>query len=171
MEKRVETVAEGTARMERIQVTKRVQRSLIMRVSIFILAHTVFHSTFPPFFPPSLPFSLPPSLPPSLLFHLPYMLFPPSFLLPYPGDELLMDSKETTPTKPKSTARKEIVFCEATKQMMIRKLPPVLTLHLKRFLQDGRRLRKNGRHISFPTVLNLSPFCTTDCQVSSSQPR
>ena len=52
----------------------------------------------------------------------------------------------------------ELVFCDATKQLLVRHLPPVLTLHLKRFLQEGRRLRKNGCHIEFPDLLDMAPL-------------
>ena len=57
------------------------------------------------------------------------------------------------------------VFCDATKQLLIKTLPLVLTLHLKRFLQDGRRCRKNGRYISFPSLLDMAPYCVSDCKV------
>ena len=67
--------------------------------------------------------------------------------------------------KPKGK-ESDIVFCEATKQLLIEKPPPLFTLHLKRFIQNGRRLRKNNRHVSFPTVLDISPFCVDDCKVS-----
>ena len=59
----------------------------------------------------------------------------------------------------------ELVFCDATKQLLVRHLPPVLTLHLKRFLQEGRRLRKNGCHIEFPDLLDMAPYCVDHCQV------
>lgn len=59
-----------------------------------------------------------------------------------------------------------VVFSEATKQFLIERLPLVLTLNLKRFVQHGRRLQKNSRHISFPISLNVAPFCTESCKVS-----
>ena len=58
-----------------------------------------------------------------------------------------------------------VVFSEATKQLLIKTPPLVLNLHLKRFLQSGRHLRKNNRHISFPTLLDMRPFCIPHCQV------
>ena len=60
-----------------------------------------------------------------------------------------------------------MVFTDATKQLLIKSLPPVLTLHLKRFLQEGRRLRKNGRPIAFPALLDMAPYCVADCKVPS----
>ena len=78
-----------------------------------------------------------------------------------------MDSTpELTPErKATDEAKEEPVFRDATKQLLIKSLPPVLTLHMKRFLQDGRRLRKNGRHIDFPEILDVAPFCNPDCKV------
>lgn len=58
------------------------------------------------------------------------------------------------------------MFSEATKQFLIESLPLVLTLNLKRFVQHGRRLQKNSRHISFPTLLDMAPFSTDSCKVS-----
>ena len=80
------------------------------------------------------------------------------------GDGLLTTGSEASLKKSKSPSE-EVVFSDATKQLMIKTLPPVLTLHLKRFLQEGRRLRKNGRHVTFPPILDLAPFCMTDCRV------
>jgi hypothetical protein len=73
--------------------------------------------------------------------------------------ELTPERKATEEAK-----EEEPVFRDATKQLLIKSLPPVLTLHMKRFLQDGRRLRKNGRHIDFPEILDVAPFCIPDCE-------
>ena len=51
------------------------------------------------------------------------------------------------------------VFTDATKQMLVWQPPSVLTLHLKRFEQVGRGLRKVNKHIEFPLQLDLSSFC------------
>ncbi|CAI8048684.1 Ubiquitin carboxyl-terminal hydrolase 45 [Geodia barretti] len=67
------------------------------------------------------------------------------------SDTAMDSTPELTPErKATDEAKEEPVFRDATKQLLIKSLPPVLTLHMKRFLQDGRRLRKNGRHIDFP---------------------
>ncbi|EFJ07908.1 hypothetical protein SELMODRAFT_2225, partial [Selaginella moellendorffii] len=51
---------------------------------------------------------------------------------------------------------------KATKRLVIRKAPPVLTVHLKRFAQDMRgRLSKLTGHVAFDELLNLSPFLST----------
>lgn len=61
----------------------------------------------------------------------------------------------------KSTGKKcEPVYTSARKQMLISSLPPVITLHLKRFHQAGMNLRKVNRHVDFPLVLDLAPFCS-----------
>ncbi|XP_073087543.1 ubiquitin carboxyl-terminal hydrolase 16 isoform X3 [Manis javanica] len=56
------------------------------------------------------------------------------------------------------------VYTNAKKQMLISLAPPVLTLHFKRFQQAGFNLRKVNRHIKFPEVLDLAPFCTLKCK-------
>ncbi|XP_004713153.1 ubiquitin carboxyl-terminal hydrolase 16 isoform X2 [Echinops telfairi] len=56
------------------------------------------------------------------------------------------------------------VYTNAKKQMLISLAPPVLTLHLKRFQQAGFNLRKVNRHIKFPEILDLAPFCTLKCK-------
>ncbi|XP_012512836.1 PREDICTED: ubiquitin carboxyl-terminal hydrolase 16 isoform X2 [Propithecus coquereli] len=56
------------------------------------------------------------------------------------------------------------VYTNAKKQMLISLAPPVLTLHLKRFQQAGFNLRKVNKHIKFPEILDLAPFCTLKCK-------
>ncbi|NXC43102.1 UBP16 hydrolase, partial [Penelope pileata] len=59
---------------------------------------------------------------------------------------------------------KKYVYTNAKKQMLISLAPPILTLHLKRFQQAGFNLRKVNRHIKFPEVIDLAPFCTVKCK-------
>ncbi|XP_022081672.1 ubiquitin carboxyl-terminal hydrolase 16-like [Acanthaster planci] len=59
---------------------------------------------------------------------------------------------------------KKIVYTDASKQLLIHQPPSILTLHLKRFQQVGYSLRKITRHINFPLVLDLAPFCSTSCK-------
>ncbi|KFQ18383.1 Ubiquitin carboxyl-terminal hydrolase 16, partial [Merops nubicus] len=61
-------------------------------------------------------------------------------------------------------SEKKYVYTNATKQMLISLVPPILTLHLKRFHQAGFNLRKVSRHIKFPEVIDLAPFCTAKCK-------
>uniref|UniRef100_A0A674E6U2 Ubiquitin carboxyl-terminal hydrolase n=1 Tax=Salmo trutta TaxID=8032 RepID=A0A674E6U2_SALTR len=63
----------------------------------------------------------------------------------------------------KSTSS-EKVYTSARKQMLISSLPPVVTLHLKRFHQAGMNLRKVNRHVNFPLILDLAPFCSASCK-------
>ncbi|XP_009471758.1 PREDICTED: ubiquitin carboxyl-terminal hydrolase 16 isoform X2 [Nipponia nippon] len=61
-------------------------------------------------------------------------------------------------------SEKKHVYTNAKKQMLISLAPPILTLHLKRFQQAGFNLRKVNRHIKFPEVIDLAPFCTVKCK-------
>lgn len=61
---------------------------------------------------------------------------------------------------------KKNVYTDALKQMLISCPPPVLTLHLKRFQQNGFSLCKVNRHVHFPMVLDLAPFCAAHCKTS-----
>jgi ubiquitin carboxyl-terminal hydrolase 16/45 len=56
------------------------------------------------------------------------------------------------------------VYSVATKQLLLHSLPPVLTLHLKRFEQVGYGLRKISECVPFPFVLDVTPFCTEKCK-------
>ncbi|XP_051575550.1 ubiquitin carboxyl-terminal hydrolase 45 isoform X3 [Myxocyprinus asiaticus] len=58
----------------------------------------------------------------------------------------------------------EKMYTSARKQMLISALPPVVTLHLKRFHQAGMNLRKVNRHVDFPLILDLAPFCSATCK-------
>ncbi|XP_076837242.1 ubiquitin carboxyl-terminal hydrolase 45 [Brachyhypopomus gauderio] len=60
--------------------------------------------------------------------------------------------------------KSEKVYTSARKQMLISALPPVVTLHLKRFHQAGMNLRKVNRHVDFPLILDLTPFCSASCK-------
>ncbi|XP_051999895.1 ubiquitin carboxyl-terminal hydrolase 45-like [Xyrauchen texanus] len=65
----------------------------------------------------------------------------------------------------------EKVYTSARKQMLISSLPPVVTLHLKRFHQAGMNLRKVNRHVDFPLTLDLAPFCSATCKNLGSEER
>lgn len=64
----------------------------------------------------------------------------------------------------RSDKKAEKVYTSARKQMLISALPPVVTLHLKRFHQAGMNLRKVNRHVDFPLMLDLAPFCSANCK-------
>uniref|UniRef100_A0A8C5C4G6 Ubiquitin carboxyl-terminal hydrolase n=1 Tax=Gadus morhua TaxID=8049 RepID=A0A8C5C4G6_GADMO len=62
------------------------------------------------------------------------------------------------------SAERHGVYTSARKHILISSLPPVVTLHLKRFHQAGMNLRKVNRHVDFPLVLDLAPFCSATCK-------
>ncbi|KAM8853403.1 ubiquitin carboxyl-terminal hydrolase 16 isoform 1-T1 [Synchiropus picturatus] len=64
----------------------------------------------------------------------------------------------------KTEAPKKNVYTDALKQMLISSPPPVLTLHLKRFQQIHYMISKVNRHVNFPLVLDLAPFCAVNCK-------
>ncbi|XP_072254148.1 ubiquitin carboxyl-terminal hydrolase 16 isoform X2 [Pyxicephalus adspersus] len=59
---------------------------------------------------------------------------------------------------------KKFVYSNAKKQMLVSAPPPILTLHLKRFQQNGFNLHKINKHIKFPEVIDLAPFSTAKCK-------
>ncbi|XP_063304237.1 ubiquitin carboxyl-terminal hydrolase 16 [Pelobates fuscus] len=69
-------------------------------------------------------------------------------------------------SKPKNNVKgdKKFVYTNAKKQMLISDPPPILTLHLKRFQQNGFNLHKINKHIKFPELIDLAPFCTVKCK-------
>eukprot|EP00047_Mylnosiga_fluctuans_P020769 m.96192 g.96192 ORF g.96192 m.96192 type:complete len:677 (+) comp8624_c0_seq2:79-2109(+) len=54
----------------------------------------------------------------------------------------------------------------ASKHLLVETQPRILTLHLKRFEQQGFALKKVSTHVSFPLVLDIAPFCYESCSVS-----
>ncbi|XP_040902992.1 ubiquitin carboxyl-terminal hydrolase 16 [Toxotes jaculatrix] len=66
--------------------------------------------------------------------------------------------------KDKASGSKKNIYTDALKQMLISSPPPVLTLHLKRFQQNGYSICKVNRHVQFPLVLDLAPFCAVKCK-------
>ncbi|XP_046873742.1 ubiquitin carboxyl-terminal hydrolase 16 isoform X2 [Hypomesus transpacificus] len=63
-----------------------------------------------------------------------------------------------------SEGSKNKVYTDALKQILISSPPPVLTLHLKRFQQVGYSVCKLNRHVNFPQILDLAPFCSVNCK-------
>ncbi|KAL8617496.1 hypothetical protein ACOMHN_060996 [Nucella lapillus] len=64
----------------------------------------------------------------------------------------------------KDKKKPQAVYSNASKQYLILAPPAVLTLHLKRFEQVGFGCRKVNRHVVFPTLLDLAPYCSALCQ-------
>ncbi|KAK2846719.1 hypothetical protein Q5P01_009718 [Channa striata] len=67
-------------------------------------------------------------------------------------------------SKDKAGGSKKNIYTDALKQMLISSPPPVLTLHLKRFQQNGYSICKVNRHVQFPLILDLAPFCAVNCK-------
>ena len=57
-------------------------------------------------------------------------------------------------------AKTPTVYSVASKQLLIFAPPALLTLHLKRFTQNGIALRKAQKHVEFPLRFDLAPFCS-----------
>lgn len=71
-------------------------------------------------------------------------------------------AKATRTKKGKEKAKDEPapILSDATKQIVIRSLPEVLIIQIKRFLQTGRgRLEKISENVEIPVVLNMMPYC------------
>uniref|UniRef100_A0A8C1WJF1 Ubiquitin carboxyl-terminal hydrolase n=1 Tax=Cyprinus carpio TaxID=7962 RepID=A0A8C1WJF1_CYPCA len=64
----------------------------------------------------------------------------------------------------RQSGHKKAVYRDALKQMLISDPPAVLTLHLKRFQQVGYSVCKVNRHVRFPQILDLAPFCSLNCK-------
>ncbi|KAL3848191.1 hypothetical protein ACJMK2_019065 [Sinanodonta woodiana] len=90
----------------------------------------------------------------------------------FTSSELLTGSnkfgcKNCTKIKKKSNPNKEIktVYSDASKKYLIIQPPAVLTLHLKRFEQlEVKKINKLDRHVDFPFVLDLAPYCSALCE-------
>ncbi|NWI21555.1 UBP45 hydrolase, partial [Crypturellus soui] len=79
--------------------------------------------------------------------------------------ESCTERKNKCQKKPSTTEKKtEGVYTNARKQLLISSVPAILILHLKRFHQAGLSLRKVNRHVDFPLVLDLAPFCSASCK-------
>ncbi|KAF8562455.1 hypothetical protein P879_10702 [Paragonimus westermani] len=52
------------------------------------------------------------------------------------------------------------VYRDAIRRDLILEAPPLLTVHLKRFQQFGNNLQKSQKSISFPIILDITPFCS-----------
>ena len=69
------------------------------------------------------------------------------------------DAQESN--KVEGEKKPKTVYSSASKQMLVFSPPAVLTLQLKRFQQTMQgSLRKVSRHVVFPMVLDLAPFCS-----------
>ncbi|KRT80908.1 Peptidase, partial [Oryctes borbonicus] len=67
-------------------------------------------------------------------------------------------------TKRYGGQEKKTVYTTATKQLLIYNPPAVLILHLKRFQVYHFRPTKVSKHVTFPTLLDLAPYCSKRSQ-------
>nr|XP_014426662.1 ubiquitin carboxyl-terminal hydrolase 45 [Pelodiscus sinensis] len=75
------------------------------------------------------------------------------------------ERKQKYQKKTHTTEKKtEGLYTNARKQLLISTVPAILVLHLKRFHQAGLSLRKVNRHVDFPLILDLAPFCSASCK-------
>ncbi|XP_057595062.1 ubiquitin carboxyl-terminal hydrolase 45 isoform X2 [Hippopotamus amphibius kiboko] len=75
------------------------------------------------------------------------------------------EKKQKYPKETSSAEKKaEGVYTNARKQLLVSAVPAILILHLKRFHQAGLSLRKVNRHVDFPLMLDLAPFCSATCK-------
>jgi ubiquitin C-terminal hydrolase len=72
------------------------------------------------------------------------------------------DAGADTASGPPAAVSERLV---ASKRMYVRAPPAVLTLHLKRFVQTTKGIRKLSQHIAFPGEVDLAPYCDlpADC--------
>ncbi|KAM9733245.1 ubiquitin carboxyl-terminal hydrolase 16 [Menidia menidia] len=77
---------------------------------------------------------------------------------------LCVSCTKRQPREDKAGGSKKNIYTDALKQMLISSPPAVLTLHLKRFQQNGYSICKVNRHVQFPLILDLAPFCSAKCK-------
>ena len=53
-------------------------------------------------------------------------------------------------------------YQESTKQLSLKTLPIVVSFHLKRFEQTNRLNKKISTYVSFPTMIDMTPFTTSE---------
>jgi len=70
-------------------------------------------------------------------------------------DQRKLDNSDT------SSGEQKTVYTPASKQLLIFSPPAILTLHLKRFQQTLSGCKKLNKHVSFPFLLDLAPFCSS----------
>ncbi len=80
------------------------------------------------------------------------------------GCSFCVESEDKDAGSSKAKADGGTVLRNASKQVLVFQPPAVLTLHLKRFQQNGYHLHKVNRHVDFPDVLDLAPFCSAAAQ-------
>ena len=57
----------------------------------------------------------------------------------------------------------EVTLCRVSKYILIHNLPPILILQMKRFNIGSHNVTKDNRFVHFPHVLDMAPYCTSQC--------
>ena len=60
-------------------------------------------------------------------------------------------------------SKSEVAEQHVSRLILIHHLPPVLMLQLKRFSVGSYGVTKDNENVSFPLVLNMTPYCTNEC--------
>ncbi|KAI0510508.1 hypothetical protein KFK09_011112 [Dendrobium nobile] len=75
-----------------------------------------------------------------------------------------LKSGKVVPAKDNKGEGINIVKRDATKRILIDRVPPILTIHLKRFSQDARgRLTKLTGHVKFQETFDMRPYMDPRC--------
>jgi len=67
-------------------------------------------------------------------------------------------AKDKSSKKKLKKEKPKLVKCPAIKQFLLEELPPILTLHLKRFKQTNYGFEKINKNVKFPLVLDLTNY-------------
>jgi Ubiquitin carboxyl-terminal hydrolase len=71
---------------------------------------------------------------------------------------ICMECTKAAASSREDDADPELVYTRSTKQLRLGSLPPVLVVHLKRFMQTTMGLRKDDTFVEFAEYLDLAPF-------------
>ncbi|XP_075113037.1 ubiquitin carboxyl-terminal hydrolase 2-like [Nicotiana tabacum] len=75
-----------------------------------------------------------------------------------------LDEPESEESENETDSKGVKVERDATKRILIDKVPPILTVHLKRFSQDARgRLSKLSGHVNFRDTIDITTFIDPRC--------
>ncbi|PKA47419.1 Ubiquitin carboxyl-terminal hydrolase 2 [Apostasia shenzhenica] len=75
-----------------------------------------------------------------------------------------LKSSKVHPAKESKHEGTKMIKRDATKRIRFNHIPPILTIHLKRFCQDSReRLTKLRGHVNFQEMLDLRPYMDQRC--------
>ena len=88
----------------------------------------------------------------------------------YTSDASTENNENNSKNSSITAEKNEIVYSNASKQLLVFCPPAVLTIHLKRFQQTMTGLRKVSKHVQFPISLDLGPFCSSTSMAMANVP-